>query len=111
MVMDEAVHMGVEEVQARCRSPVADKAVLHILARESVRALLVLEVFPHERIRAQIDLADGQVVRAAPVAVKPGDLLFRNGTVELFPGRTQDRLSHERYSSSLSCLSYILIGI
>ena len=39
---------------------------------------------------------------------QPGDLLFRNGTVELFPGRTQDRLSHERYSSSLSCLSCIL---
>ena len=85
VVVDETVDVTEEEVHARRRSPVADEAVLDVLAREA-RA--------HEGIGAQVDLADGQVVRRAPVPVDPGDLLLADGLVELLPGGADDGLCH-----------------
>ena len=55
-----AVEVGVDEVQARRRAPVAEQARLDVLG---------LQRLAEQRIVEQIDLADGEIVGRAPVAV------------------------------------------
>ena len=94
VVVDEAVDMAHQEVQARGGAPVADETVLDVLAAEVADVTAgVLEVGAHQRVAAQVDLADGHVVGSTPVLVDPGDLLLRDGEVELLPWGTQI-LSH-----------------
>ena len=94
VVADEAVHVAKEEVDAGRGAPVANEAVLHVLAGEAVGAVLVLEVRAHEGVGAQIDLANGQVVGGAPVLVDPRNFVLAHRAVELLPGGSQHRLSH-----------------
>ena len=60
VLLDDAVQMGVDEVQPRRRAPVAEQARLDV--RQGER-------FLQQRIVVEIDLPDRQIVRRAPVGV------------------------------------------
>src|SRR5256714_13900675 len=62
---DHAVEMHIHEVQSWRRPPVAEKSWLDVLERERLTK---------ERVRQQIDLADREVVRGAPICI---DMLQR----------------------------------
>ena len=85
VVGDEAVDVTKEEVDARRGAPVAHEAVLHVLAGEAVL---------HERVGAEVDLAHGEVVRGAPVAVNALELVLRDGSVELLPRGADNGVCH-----------------
>ena len=91
VVGDEAVHVAEEEVDARRGSPVADEAVLDVLTAEALA---------HERVAAEVDLADGEVVRGAPVAVDALELLLGHRAVELLPRGANGGLCHVLLPSS-----------
>ena len=57
---DDAIEVDVDEVQARRRPPVAEEPRLRVLE---------LERLAQQRVVEQVDLADGEVVRGAPVRV------------------------------------------
>jgi hypothetical protein len=57
---DQAVQVHVEEVQARRRAPVTEQTALDVIDRQR---------HVEQRIVLQVDLADRQVVRGAPVGV------------------------------------------
>ena len=59
-LLDDAVQVHVDEVLPRRRAPVAEQHVLDVAERERP---------PQQRVVAEIDLADRQVVRGAPVGV------------------------------------------
>ena len=65
---DHPVHVGVDEVQAGCRAPVAEEARLDVLRAERL---------PQQRVVEEVDLADREVVRGPPVGVDPADLVVR----------------------------------
>ena len=96
MIGDEAVDVAEQEVDARGGAPVADEAVLDVGAAEvaGLAGLLIRPVLAHERVGAQVDLADGQVVGAAPVALDALELLDGHGAVELLPRCSEDGLGH-----------------
>jgi hypothetical protein len=60
-VADRTVHVRVDEVEPRRGAPVAEEAGLHVLGGEPLA---------QERVVEQVDLADGEVVRGAPVRVE-----------------------------------------
>ena len=94
VVGDKAVHVGKQEVDARRGAPVAHQAVLDVVAGE---ATATVEVLAHERVGAQVDLADGEVVGAAPVAVYSGERLLADRSVELDPRCSYGFLRHAGY--------------
>src|SRR6185312_1739762 len=63
---DQPVHVHVHEVQSGCRTPVAEQPALDVV--EAQRCA-------QERIGEEIDLADGEVVRGAPVGVYQPELI------------------------------------
>ena len=71
-VADHPVHMRVDEVQPRCRSPVAEQARLHIFGPERVFQQWVVE---------QVDLTDRDVVRGPPVRVNEPRICRRQHTI------------------------------
>ena len=58
--VDDAVQMGVDEVQPGRRAPVAEQARFDVRQGQP---------FPQQRIVVQIDLTHRQIVRRAPVGV------------------------------------------
>ena len=58
---DHAVHVRVDEVQARGRAPVAEQARLDVLEPQRLA---------QQRVVEQVDLADREVVRRPPVGVE-----------------------------------------
>ena len=58
--LDHAVHVGVNEIQARRGAPVAQQARLDVLLAQR---------FAQQRIFHQIDLADRKIIGSAPVRV------------------------------------------
>ncbi|MGX1246957.1 hypothetical protein RKD46_008061 [Streptomyces pseudovenezuelae] len=58
---DDAVEMGVHEVQTRGGAPVAEQPRLDVLRAQRLG---------EQRVRQEVDLADGQVVGGAPVGVE-----------------------------------------
>ncbi len=66
-VPDHPVHVGVDEVQARCRPPVAQQPGLHVPGSQG---------FAKQRVVQQVDLTDGEVVGGAPVGVDPAQLVL-----------------------------------
>src|SRR5688500_11562708 len=54
---DRSIEVRVEEVQTRCRAPVAQQTRLDVLR---------LEIFAQQRIVPQVDLSDGKVVGGPP---------------------------------------------
>ena len=62
---DEPVELGVDEVQARRRAPVAEQPRLDVLGAQRLA---------QQRVVAQVDLRDRQVVRGLPVGEQPVEL-------------------------------------
>ena len=58
---DDSIEMGVDEVEARRRSPVAEQSRFDVLSHERLA---------EQRIVNQIDLADRQVVRGPPPRIE-----------------------------------------
>ena len=96
VVGDEAVDVAEQEVDARRGAPVADEAVLDVGTTEvaGLAGLLVNPILAHQRVRAQVDLADGQVVGGTPVPLDTLELAYGDLVVQLLPRRTDDRLLH-----------------
>jgi hypothetical protein len=74
--LDDAVEVGVDEVQGRRRTAVAQERRLDVLQPERLAQGVVQE----------IDLADGQVVGGAPVGVELAQQVRRQGPGSPCPG-------------------------
>ena len=59
-VADDAVEVGVDEVEPRCGAPVPEQSRFDVLGRQR---------FAQQRVVQQVDLADRQVVGGAPVGI------------------------------------------
>ncbi len=59
-LLNNAVEMRIDEIEAGCRAPMAEKPRLDVLR---------LERFAQQGIFHQINLADGKIIRRAPVTV------------------------------------------
>src|SRR6266478_1463207 len=68
MLLDQAIQMYIDEVQSGCCAPVAKKPWLNVFQ---------LQRFAQQGIRIEIDLADRNVVRRAPVRVDLTQFLWR----------------------------------
>src|SRR5213078_4113183 len=68
VALDDPVEMGVEEVQARRGPPVAEQPRLDVLDAQRLA---------QQRVVEQVDLADREVIRGAPVGVEAGELVAR----------------------------------
>ena len=88
---DGAVQVRVEEVQARSRAEVAEQARLDVLRRERLA---------QQRVVEQVDLADGEVVRGAPVRVEAAQLLGRERLGQL---ARQCHARRSKITSTLRC--------
>ena len=80
MALDDVVEMDVDEIQPRRGAPLPEQPRLDVFPAQR---------FAQQRIVEQVDLADREVVRRAPIAVKQGEF----GGVERGAGRI-DRISH-----------------
>ena len=80
----QTVEVRVDERQARRGAPVAEQPGLDVRGRERL---------PQQRVVAEIDLADGQVVRGPPVRVEESDLLgrHRHALISRCPGLRRRR--------------------
>ncbi len=65
VALDQAIEVQPDERQRRARSPVAEQAMLDVLD---------LQRFSEQRVAAQVDHADGQVIAGAPPGVEPTQL-------------------------------------
>jgi hypothetical protein len=78
---DHAVHVRVEEVQARSRAPMAEQMWLYVLDRKRLA---------QQRILEQVYLADRQVVRRPPVSIQRAQLPTRQDSRWVCHGRVVD---------------------
>ena len=60
VLLDHAIQVDIDEVQPRCRAPMAEQAQFDVLQTKRL---------PQKRIVKKIDLTDGEVVCSAPVGV------------------------------------------
>ena len=91
VVGDETVDVSEQEIDARRGTPVTDQAVLNVRATKvaHLTGFLVDKVSAHQRVRAKVDLTDGQVVRCAPIQVDALELGSRHLVAQLLPRRSQ----------------------
>ena len=91
VIGDEAVDVAEQEVDAGRGAPVTDQAVLNVRATKVARltGFLVDKVGAHQRVRAKVDLTDGQIVRCAPIQVDALELGSRHLVAQLLPRRPQ----------------------
>lgn len=91
MIGDEAVDLTEQEVDAGRGAPVTDQAVLNVRATKvaHLTGFLVDKVGAHQRVGAKVDLADGQVVRCAPIQIDTLELGSRHLVSQLLPWRSQ----------------------
>ena len=61
---DDAVEMGIDEIQARRGAPMPEQARLDVLEGQRLA---------QQRIVEQIDLADREIIRGAPIGVDRGE--------------------------------------
>ena len=71
---DDAVEMGVNEVQSGRRAPMAEQTGLDVLGPQGLA---------QQRVVEQVDLPDGEVVRSAPVAIEQIEVAARHGRLLL----------------------------
>ncbi len=71
MLFDKAVQMNVDEVLPRRRSPVPEQPWLDLFRFERLS---------QQRVFKEVDLADAQIIRRAPVAVHLVEQLWREWT-------------------------------
>src|SRR5215510_12260698 len=67
VLLDNAIEMHVDKIEARCRSPMSQQSRLDVFQREGL-----LE----EGIIKEINLADGQVVRRPPIRIHRFQFFF-----------------------------------
>ena len=91
VIGDEAVDMTEQEVDAGRGAPVTDQAVLNVRATKvaHLTGFLIDKVGAHERVRAKVDLTDGQIIRCTPIQVDALELGSRHLVAQLFPRRPQ----------------------
>ena len=91
VIGNKAVDVAEQEVDAGRGAPVTDQAVLNVRATKvaHLTGFLVDKVGAHERIRAKVDLTDGQIVRCAPIQVDALELGSRHLVAQLLPRRPQ----------------------
>ena len=68
-LLDQPIEVRIDEVESRRRAPVPEQARLDVL---------LLQRLAQQRIVEQVDLADGQIVRGAPVGVDERSLFSVN---------------------------------
>ena len=85
VIVDKAVDMAKQEIQAGCGSPVPHQPVLNVFP---------VEAFLHKRVAAQVNLTDRKIVCRSPILVDTGKLFLGNRLIEPLPRRTDNRLSH-----------------
>src|SRR5262249_70318 len=66
VLANEAIRVRVHEIEARHRAEVTEQPTLDVLR---------CEWLAQQRVREQVDLADGQIVRGAPPGVDPTELV------------------------------------
>ena len=91
VVGNKAVDVAEQEVDAGRGAPVTDQAMLDVRTTKIARlaGLLVDKVGAHQRVGAKVNLADGQVVRSAPVQVDTLELGSGNLMSQFLPRRSQ----------------------
>ena len=91
VVGDETVDVSEQEVDARRGAPVANQAVLDVRTTKIalLTGLLIDKVAAHQRVGAKVNLADGQVVRGAPIQVDTLELGSGNLMSQFLPRRSQ----------------------
>ena len=91
VVGNKAVDVAEQEVDAGRGAPVTDQAVLNVRATKvaHLTGFLVDKVAAHQRVRAKVDLTDGQIVRCAPIQVNALELGSRHLVAQLLPRRPQ----------------------
>ena len=72
MLFDDPVQMRVDEVLPGSRAPVSQQQLFHVLQ---------LQRLPKQRIFAEIDLADGQVIGGPPVGIDLAELFRVEGAL------------------------------
>jgi hypothetical protein len=82
---DDAVQMGVDEVEPRGGAPVAEQPGLDVFGGE---------VLAQQRVVQQVDLADGQVVGGPPVGVDQVQLVVGEGGGQRLVGHLAGHLAH-----------------
>ena len=91
VIGNEAVDVAEQEVNAGRGAPVTDQAVLNVRTTKvaHLTGLLVNKVGAHQRVGAKVNLADGQVVRCAPIQVDALELGSGNLMSQFLPRRSQ----------------------
>ena len=91
VIGNKAVNVAEQEVDTRSGAPVAHQAVLNVRTAKVARlaGLLVDKVGTHQRVRTKVNLADGQIVRCAPIQVDALELGSRHLVTQLLPRRPQ----------------------
>ena len=91
VIGDEAVDMTEQEVDAGRGAPVTDQAVLNVRTTKvaHLTGFLINKVGAHQRVRAKVDLTDGQIVRCAPIQIDALELGSRHLVSQLLPRRPQ----------------------
>ena len=91
VIGDEAVDMTEQEVDAGRGAPVTDQTVLNVRTTKvaHLTGFLINKVGAHQRVRAKVDLTDGQIVRCAPIQIDALELGSRHLVSQLLPRRPQ----------------------
>ena len=91
VIGNEAVDVAEQEVNAGRGAPVTDQAVLNVRTTKvaHLTGFLVNKVGAHQRVGAKVNLADGQVVRCAPIQVDALELGSGNLMSQFLPRRSQ----------------------
>ena len=91
VIGNKAVDVAEQEVDARRGAPVTDQTVLNVRTTKiaQLTGFLVDKVSAHQRVRAKVDLTDGQIVRCAPIQVDALELGSRHLVAQLLPRRPQ----------------------
>ena len=72
--------MTEQEVDAGRGAPVTDQTVLNVRTTKvaHLTGFLINKVGAHQRVRAKVDLTDGQIVRCAPIQIDALELGSRH---------------------------------
>ncbi len=107
-LLDRAIHVHVEEVQPRSRSPVAEQARLDLIGAQG---------FAQQRVVEQVDLSYREVVRGPPVRVDQAQIIGHDAarTLTALPGSLvtrrsrrgrrgrRERRDHREHAGSTHC--------
>src|SRR5262245_31658016 len=96
---DDAIEMGVEQIESRRRPPMSQQARLDVLGPQRL---------PQQRVVHEVDLTDRQVVRGPPVRVEPRQLRRIQRRLGDHPHADSSRVAARRYSLRASQVERVL---